>query len=303
MPSSTSTRRRLIAAVVAILVLGGCTLSTEGTAVVASKASNVEAGPVPRISVTQVPPPTPGLETTTPQSSNDLAASFDDAVTAMPPGEVGVAIYDGHQIATFGTWMSGAAWSTIKVPLAIAALRIDPAALLPTMQQAISNSDNAAAEQMWISLGDPHAAAQTVDEVLREGGDSTATVQPNQIYPPYSPYGQTDWSTEQSAIFTFGLPCIAGAEPVLDQMQYLGGNQQWGMAPYAGVAAKGGWGPDPDGRYLVRQIALVTNNFGNFGISLAAKPADGSFESGQAMLDHLGAWIEQHRDAISGGHC
>lgn len=299
---STFINRKLIATVGTILVLCGCTVSTTGTSTIASERP--EVGPHPSISATAVTPPAPNPETTaTPQNSNELAASFEELAAVMPPGDVGVAIYDGQQVTNFGSWSSGAAWSTIKVPLAIAALRSDPSALYPTMQEAISNSDNAAADRMWSTLGDPQAAARAVDEVLREGGDTSVIVQSNQIYPPYSPYGQTDWSTAESAIFAFGLPCIAGAEPVLDQMRYLGGNQQWGLAPYDDVAAKGGWGPDPTGGYLVRQIALVTNAVGNLGVSLAAKPADGSFESGQTMLDHLGGWIEQRRDAISSGTC
>ena len=72
---------------------------------------------------------------------------------------------------------------------------------------------------------------------------------------------------------------------------------------FADVAAKGGWGPESDGRYLVRQLALVTNDSGTFGASLTAKPADGSFETGQAMMDALGSWISRRRNDIAGGHC
>ena len=152
------------------------------------------------------------------------------------------------------------------------------------MRQAISQSDNAAADQLWTILGDPQAAASAVESVMGEGGDTEVIVQSQQVRPPYSPYGQTEWSNDQAAIFAFGLPCIGGAEPVVHQMRNLGGSQQWGLASYADVAAKGGWGPEPDGGYLVRQLALVTNGSGSFGVSLAARPADGGFETGQAPL-------------------
>jgi hypothetical protein len=87
----------------------------------------------------------------------------------------GVAIFDGQQVTTYGSWASGAAWSTLKVPLSIAALTANPDAATPIMQQAISQSDNAAADQLWSMLGDPQAAADAVEAVLTEGGDTGVT--------------------------------------------------------------------------------------------------------------------------------
>ncbi|MBX7448961.1 hypothetical protein GR927_13250 [Mycolicibacterium sp. 3033] len=233
----------------------------------------------------------------------DLAASFEVLANTLPAGEVGVAMFNGLQVSSYGPWTSGAAWSTIKVPLSIAGLAADGLAAEAAMQQAISQSDNAAAEHLWGLLGDPQTAASAVESVLIEGGDTAVIVQSQQVRPPYSPYGQTEWSNDQAAIFAFGLPCVAGAQPVVDQMRNLGGNQQWGLASFADVAAKGGWGPETDGGYLVRQLALVTNSTGSFGVSLAARPDDGTFETGQAMLNLLGAWIDRQRNNIVGGRC
>ncbi|WP_156616786.1 hypothetical protein [Mycobacterium sp. 852014-52144_SCH5372336] len=232
-----------------------------------------------------------------------MSASFDEMIGSLPPGEVSVALFNGQEASLFGTWKSGAAWSTIKVPLAIAAIRVDQSSAEPLMQRAISQSDNTAADRMWNMIGDSQTAADAMERILREGGDTEVTVQSQQVRPPYSPYGQTDWPADQAALFAFRLPCIEGAGLVVEQMHALGGNQQWGMASFADVAAKGGWGPGPDGGYLVRQIALVTNHSGTFGVSLAAKPADGSFDTGTAMLDSLGAWVDHRRDEIPGGHC
>ena len=53
------------------------------------------------------------------------------------------------------------------------------------------------------------------------------------------------------------------------------------------VELKGGWGPDPDGRHLVRQMGIA----GPLAVALAAIPADGSFESGTDMLDRLARWL------------
>lgn len=303
MLSSTSTSRRILSVACSAIVLAGCAYEAGDPPSTNVQSPTATLQPPSPATVTAVTPPESPIPSPAPLASDDLTASFEETAATLPAGEVGVAIFNGQQVTSYGSWTTGAAWSTIKVPLSIAALRIDPSTAEPSMHQAISESDNAAADQMWKMLGDPQTAAAAVDTVLREGGDTAVIVQSQQVHPPYSPYGQTEWSTYQAAIFAFGLPCIAGAAPVLDHMRNLGGNQQWGLAPFADVAAKGGWGPDHRGGYLVRQLALVTNSSGTFAASMAAKPADGSFETGKAMLDTLGAWIDQRRNDIVGGHC
>ena len=68
--------------------------------------------------------------------------------------------------------------------------------------------------------------------------------------------------------------------------------QRWGLGVLGDdVELKGGWGPNPDGRRLVRQMGLV----GSLAVALAALPADGSFESGTAMLDRLAQWLGESR--------
>ena len=234
--------------------------------------------------------------------TDDLAASFAEATGALV-GSFNVTVVGAQQVRSFGEWADGgAAWSTIKVPLSIAAMRQDPAAASSAMVQAITQSDNAAADQLWQQLGAGTEAAAAVQTVLADGGDTRTVVQADQIYPPYSPYGQTVWTWEQAARFTSALPCVAGAADVLAQMSDV--SQQWGLAPH-GAAVKGGWGPDAaDGLYLVRQIALVTNDSGaTFGVSLAAKSSDGSYDSGAAMLSTLGDWVYQHREEFPAGTC
>ena len=71
--------------------------------------------------------------------------------------------------------MFGKAWSTIKVPLVIAAMRKqNTGPVTAPMTAAITESDNAAAESIWAGLGDPDNAATQVEAVLRE----TGTLQP-----------------------------------------------------------------------------------------------------------------------------
>ena len=306
MLSFTSTRRRVLVIACVATALAGCSSSSSDAPGRNAQTPATSPEPSSSVSVTVVTPaaPVPDLSSTpAPLAIDNLAASFDVLANTLPAGEVGVAMFNGFQVNSYGPWTSGAAWSTIKVPLSIAGLAADGLAAEAAMQQAISQSDNAAAEQLWGLLGDPQTAASAVESVLSEGGNTAVIVESQQVRPPYSPYGQTEWSNDQAAIFAFGLPCVAGAQPVVDQMRNLGGSQQWGLASFADVAAKGGWGPETDGGYLVRQLALVTNSTGSFGVSLAARPANGTFETGQAMLNVLGAWIDRQRNNIVGGHC
>ena len=96
-------------------------------------------------------------------ATGDLAAEI-DAIIAARGGQAGAAVArpgsagDGGagapQVA--GDLVADVAWSTSKVPIAIASVRATGAADA-NVNAAITVSDNAAAEAMWASLGDPVA--------------------------------------------------------------------------------------------------------------------------------------------------
>ena len=66
------------------------------------------------------------------------------------------AVGNGQALMAWGDWQEGPAWSTIKVPLVIAAYRhANPPQVTAMMKAAITESDNAAAESLWAQLGDP----------------------------------------------------------------------------------------------------------------------------------------------------
>lgn len=280
-------------------------------ALLAAALLTLSACTTPGVPQPEPPPPTTAAEpaptvSAVPQPEPEPTASLMDSFTAMrqqlPAGRVGIAMSDGATASSFGDWSTGAGWSTIKVPLAIAALRLSPDAA-SDVAAAITVSDNAAADRLWALLGTPDQAAAAVREVLRDGGDEDTAVQSQQVRPPYSAYGQTQWSAAHAARFAFELPCVAGSETVLTAMGDLGGNQMWGLAAQPGVAAKGGWGPGPGGGYLVRQLALVSGEGGSVGVALAAEPDDGRFETGTAMLDGLGQWFVEHAHNFSTATC
>jgi beta-lactamase class A len=104
-----------------------------------------------------------------------------------------------------GDWSFGPAWSTIKVPLVIAAMRQQHTSQpTPMMTAVITESDNAGAESIWESLGGP-AAATKVGAVLHATGDPT-TVESRKLRPEYSAFGQTVWSLANQALFCPRLP-------------------------------------------------------------------------------------------------
>jgi hypothetical protein len=88
------------------------------------------------------------------------------------------------------------------------------------------------------------------------------------------------------------LPGLAHADAVRARMRRVVPEQRWGLGTLGDdVELKGGWGPDPAGRRLVRQMGIV----GPLAVALAALPADGSVESGTAMLDRVAQWLGESR--------
>lgn len=197
------------------------------------------------------------------------------------------------------------AWSTIKVPLVIAAMRqrnIDQ----PTAQMvaAITESDNAAAESIWESLGDPATAAAAVGEVLHDTGDPTI-VESRKRRPEYSASGQTGWSLTNQAVFLSAAACDPRNQPVLDMMGGVTSEQrEWGVGPLPGAKIKGGWGPSPSGRYLVRQIAIVpVGQRGSTVVAMAAEPESGSFFDGIRVLTEIGDWLRARLGVVPAAQC
>jgi beta-lactamase class A len=128
------------------------------------------------------------------------------------------AVGNGQTPITLGQWQSGPAWSTIKVPLVIAALREEhPPILTDAMTAAITESDNAAAESIWASLSDPVTAARKVDAVLRQTGDPT-TVQSQKMRPEFSVFGQTEWPLTDQVRFISIAVCDTANAPVFALM-------------------------------------------------------------------------------------
>lgn len=218
-----------------------------------------------------------------------LEASFEQLSGALP-ANVGVAIARPDRTFSLGSWWSGVAWSTIKVPLAIAALRNDWLGARDFAVKAITESDNRASERLWSILGDPADAARQVQVVVAEGGDTATVVESRRLRRGFTAFGQTQWSLQRQARFAAELPTIPDAAEVIDLMHQLTPTDKWGLAA-RGVAAKGGWGPGVHGEYLVRQFGIVETQSGQWGVALAADAHDGEFDTGVEAVNTLTDWL------------
>lgn len=193
----------------------------------------------------------------TTQPNPALDAGFEE-LSATVPAIIGLAIaVPGRtEASALGRWSTGVAWSTIKVPLVIAAPRHDRSLAKDLAVKAITESDDVAAEVLWSQLGDRADAARQVQTVLREAGDAGTVVESRRLRPGFTAFGQTQWPLDRQAWFAAHLVGLAGAVGVTDLMHQLCSDHRWGLAA-KGVAAKGGWGPGSDGDYLVRQFGFI----------------------------------------------
>lgn len=251
------------------------------------------------------PVPTPTPTPVADGSAERLAAEF-AALSRELPGRVGLAVapVGGGRAIHTGAWRSGVAWSTSKVPLAIAATGHAPGAgTRGVVRRAITSSDNEAAEQLWQSLGPPATAAAATGLVIEEFGAGRVRVESQVLRPGFSAYGQTEWSLASQAEFAAALPCRVEAREVYALMAETDSEQWWGVAGLPGAHLKGGWGPGSGGGYLVRQLGVIDTTDGRVAVALAAEPASGAYADGTRMLTRIGDWLATRSELLPDGEC
>ncbi|MDO5503060.1 MAG: hypothetical protein Q4G67_07795 [Actinomycetia bacterium] len=254
------------------------------------------------------PPPSSTTRTSTPRPTApaaaipvvpvapDVAAAF-----AAEAGELGgqyaLAWVEADGLHILGTPAADTAWSTIKVPLAIAALDAAPTAARASLQSqvdaALQVSDNDAARALWSGLGSPEQAAQAVDEVLDAHNDVDTRTQSQTLRPPFTPFGQTHWGLADQVRFAEAVRCAdptSHAATVRESMSQVIPDQRWGLGRLDSAHFKGGWGPQEDGGYVVRQLGDVAVDGEQVAIAASSRAVDGSFEQGTADLNRLVQW-------------
>lgn len=230
----------------------------------------------------------------------------DDADAAEPKSAAGW----GAGVETVGSLQVDEAWSTIKVPIAVAYHRVT-GDIDRSVEAALTYSDNDEAGAMWNALGGDAAGQKAVDGVLADGGDPGTRAQRDADGTDIGAFGNTDWSVAGAAAFAANLRCIESGPEVYGVMGDVVDDQRWGLGGVDGAHFKGGWAPDNDtGRYLVRQLGVIPA-FGNdtgdpakgdfVGVAMAARTDDGSYDKAVLILDELAKVITDNPAA--GGEC
>ena len=267
-------------------------------------------------------------ETSQPQSSSRLqprdlrvlasgASRSFERLRAELPGRVEIAVtpLGEGQATVLGGNTPAQGWSVTKVPVLIALMKAHADLGEPALSRseralahsAITESDNQSILQLFSALEKLDSglagASRAVEAVLRLGGDADTTV--TTAPPPpgaVTTFGQTPWSASAAATFfrAFADGCLLSAADtgyLLGLMREIVPSESWGLGSggFASIAFKGGWGPDPAGRYLVRQSGIIdSRSFGGVSVSIVAFPASGSFTDGTAIVTRAAQWL--HRE-------
>lgn len=254
-----------------------------------------ESSPSPSapLSPSPSPSPVPTASTAAPTSCAGVAVGppanpdFADTIAQRYGDQIAVSWVSEQGIQTVGGLAELPAWSTSKVPVSIAVARAGLESQFADSQRtAITVSDNDAAIRLWNALGDGDAArADAVTAVLRAAGDDDTTVPDEQRYPPFTVFGQTDWTTAAQVSFAQQLECLEGSARTVELMSEISSGQSWGIGRRPGAVFKGGWGPTRQGGYTVRQFGWFSD--GDIRVPIAVAARAGSFEAGIAILDDV----------------
>jgi beta-lactamase family protein len=245
------------------------------------------------------------------RASTAILSSADKAsfarLAASLGGTSGIAVSGvgfGRTVEQAGSLRSGVAWSTSKVPVAMAVIAAGAGpAHSQDLTQAITASDNAAAERLWAALGGGSTAAQAADAQLREAGDQETQIESRALNGPgYTPFGQTLWSLANQARFTAGLACTPPGAEVLRLMGRVVARQRWGLGSTgANAQFKAGWGPGAEpgvqGGYLDRQMGVINLSGKPLAVAIATRAHDGSHETATRNLTAIARWLTLHASA------
>jgi hypothetical protein len=266
-----------------------------------------EANPA---STTPSPPASPPL------LGRGAVASF-ERLNARLPGHVELAVSPVGAGATeiLGGDVPAHGWSTTKVPVLVSLLRARGAAGLTSTERgwasaAITASDNESILELFGDLeqlkGGLIGASDYVDTVLRRSGDIDTTVATGPPPPgAVTTFGQTEWSPSESLKFFRALArgCllpVTQTDYVLGLMEDIVPSESWGLGSgHFGVpvAFKGGWGPEPSGRYLVRQSGVIdVGSSRGVAVAIVAFPSavgSASFPAGTQILTATAQWLRR----------
>jgi hypothetical protein len=246
------------------------------------------------------------------------SASFARFTSGLPgPIELTVAPLGSGRPHTLGADTAAPGWSTTKVAVLTALLQAREEDLTAQEQSwaesAITESNNESVLDLFHDLeqleGGLLGASNYMQELLRHSGDEETTVATTPPPPgAVTTFGQTEWKPSNAVKFFSALArgCLlapSATRYVLGLMQHIEPSESWvlGSAGFTSVAFKGGWGPEANGAYLVRQSGIIdVGSSRAVAVAIVAFPpaSAGSFETGTAMLTEAAAWLREHLQLV-----
>lgn len=207
--------------------------------------------------------------------------------------QAGVAVADSAGVVQAGLPGEEPTWSTVKVPIAIAALR--DGASPDLVDLAIKESDNDAAYALWSHVQwDEGDASSALKELLGDYG-STGELE--------EPFGYSRWLLKDQAVFGSHLPCIPEAEYVYEAMDEIVAWQDNGLDKLPNTRAKGGWGlSEEDNGYTHRQVGVRDTNGGSVGLAIEVTMPGESADKAISALNVLASGVDRSvTDALDAG--
>jgi hypothetical protein len=196
-------------------------------------------------------------------------------------------------VTAIGSLQRGRAWSAMKIPLLAAFLewRRESGAGLSAGERrdaeaAIRRSDNLAARALYrrmaASLGVDGARARLQQVFVRAGDRRTAVTASLNPETGLTEFGKTVWTLTDAVGLVRRLARGCLGEPTDDEFllhlmrSIRGTRHRWGVPlafePAAPLAFKAGWGPEPDLRWLVEQVAVVGTGRGAYVLGVMVRP-------------------------------
>lgn len=193
--------------------------------------------------------------------------------------KVGVAISAGNDTIAVGDKGKGPVWSTIKVPIAIAALK--DGADKSLVDLAIKESDNDAAYSLWSQVQWHEGSADKAVEELLEDYGSHADIH-------NTAFGYSTWSLKDQAVFGAELPCIEEADYVHKVLKDIVSWQKIGLSKEERTRAKSGWGLDEDeNEYTYRQFGVHEVTGKRVGVALSVVTDGEDYAKAEPAVKYL----------------
>ena len=235
----------------------------------------------------------PGASTGSPADAVQVV--LEDLVAAFPDdAQVSVVTADGD-VVTAGEVPESTAWSTIKVPIAIEALREGGDELDEQAKLAITESDNDAASALFETLGGGYQASTKIDNLLREADDTSTLTLPNAALGGDTGFGMTQWSSADQARFAAWMACSDedAVQHVYRLMADLVDSQAVGVETVEGGHAKSGWGTNEHtGVSTMRQMGTIDTGSGLAAMSIVITGSE--LEDVTEEIDVLADWLAGH---------